>query len=314
MGDGGKDPSRGLIALAADAFDSNNFEAAGRHLEQARKLTGWTGQLRVLQGFLHLLEKKYDQADELFKAAAQSREGAQGASVGQGHLALIRKEHAEARRLLAPAAAAGEARFRGLVNEQVAAKPYRWMVFRMALIGLGWAAANTNQHNLAIKQFDRVLDRMEGDVFALIGKGNSLNALNRLDAAEAALERVLLLDPDNQYATAELALVKFNRGDDDAAEKLFKAALKHEGERYTCPHEGLGLIYLRAGKIDKARDSFKKAIKINPNIEFKKFNGLARIHIRDGKYNKARELLRKSMQNYPYDDEARKLLESIKGK
>jgi len=309
------DPSRGLLGLAAEAFDGNRFEAAGRHLEQCRKLlAGWTGRLRVLQGFLYLLEKKYDKAGEQFKEAAATEEGAMGARVGQGHLALIAKDHDEARRLLTPAAAAGEALFSDLAVGNKNRKPYRWLVHRMALLGLGWAAANTNQHDEAVKQFDKILARRADDIFAWIGKGNSLNALNKLDAAEAALGRVLRLDPDNKYATAELALVKFNRGEDAAAERLFKAALKQESERYTCPHEGLGLIYLRAGKIDQARDSFKKAIQINPDIEFKKFNGLARIHIREGKYAKARELLKKSMKNYPYDDEAKKLLESIKGK
>ena len=41
---------------------------------------------------------------------------------------------------------------------------------------------------------------------------------------------------------------------------------------------------------------------------------MAKIFIREDKYVKARKLLRKSMQNYPYDDEAKKLLASIKGK
>ncbi len=310
----GEDPSRGLLALAVDAFSSNYFEAAGRHLEQARALTGWTAQLRVLQGFLHLLEKKYELADEMFQAAATTKEGALGASVGQGHLALVRKDNARASQLLVPAVAAGESLFKGHSVDDLDARPYPWMVHRMALLGLGWAAANTNQHRQAIKHFDKILNSMDDDTFAWIGKGNSLNALNQLDAAEAALTRVLRLDPDNRYATAELALVKYNRGEDAAAERLFKAALKQESERYTCPHEGLGLIYLRAGKIEKARDSFNKAIKINPNIEFKKFNGLARIHIREGKYDRARKLLRKSIQNYPYDDEAKKLLKSIERK
>ena len=179
---------------------------------------------------------------------------------------------------------------------------------------MGWVSANTNKHELAMAYFDRVLARAPEDLFALLGKGNSLNALGMLGPAEKYLKRVLALDPDNQYATAELALVKFNRGDDAASEKLFLAALAEEPNRYTCPHEGLGMIYLRAGKLDKARASFDKAIKINPDIEFKKYNGLARIYIKEGKVERARALLRKSIKNYPYDGEARGLLESIKGK
>ena len=157
------------------------------------------------------------------------------------------------------------------------------------------------------------LANQEEDLFALLGKGNSLNAMGKLDPAQEQFDRVLGIDKHNKYAMAELALVNFNRGQFDRAESLFKAAMARDASaRYTCPYEGLGMVYLRAGKLKQAKDHFKKAIKINPNIEYKKFNGLARIMIREGKLDRARELLRKSVENYPYDDEAKKLAESIR--
>ncbi len=306
------DPVLGAFDLAMDAFHENRFPAARRHVTQAMKAKKVSGH-RVLVGFLLLLQKKYVKAGETFAEASRMNPADAGVDVGKGHLALIRKDYKETRRLLEPAVKAGD---RALAAGKDLAEDhsYRWMVYRMACLGMGWAAANENRHRAAIAYFDRPLGKIPEDIFAWLGKGNSLNARGKLDAAEKALRKVLDLDPDNKYATAELALVKYNKGDNQEAERLFKTALKQDPGRYTCPHEGLGLIYLRAGKLAQAKDSFRKAIKINPNIEFKKFNGLAKILIREGKYAQARELLRKSMANYPYDDEAKKLLASIKGR
>lgn len=303
------DPVLGAFDLAMDAFHEHRFAAAKRHVTQAMKAKKESGH-RVLFGFLLLLEKRYKEAAVAFKEAGQKDPGA---AVGKGHLALIHKDYKVARPLLEPAVRAGDAAL--AAGKDLPEKhAYRWMVYRMACLGMGWISANQNQHRVAITYFDRPLSKVPEDIFSWLGKGNSLNALGKLDAAEAALRRVLVFDPDNKYATAELALVKYNKGDNREAERLFKAALKQDQGRYTCPHEGLGLIYLRAGKYAQAKASFRKAIKINPDIEFKKFNGLARIFIREGKYDRARKLLRKSMDNYPHDDEAKKLLATIKGK
>jgi len=310
----GDDATWEVFLLAVDAFEDHRFDTARRHVKQAARVGGWRARFRVLRGLLLLLEKKYEQAGKQFREAARAGGGGAGPAVGQGHLAIIRKDYKAARGLFAAAVKEGDHHARVLKEDLYEKRPYIWMVYRMACLGMGWVSANVNEHPQAISYFDRVIAGKAGDIFAWLGKGNSQNALNKLDAAETALKKVLKLDPGNKYATAELALVKYNRGQDGEAERLFLAALKQDEAQYTCPHEGLGLIYLRAGKLARAKASFRKAIKINPDIEYKKFNGLARILIREGKYARARKLLRKSMQNYPYDDEAKNMLASIKGK
>ena len=300
-------PARSLAA-ALESFAGNRFADARRHLARAR-VKGEDARRKVLLGFILLLEKKYTLARARFQQAQKLEPRQAGAQVGLGHLAIIRKDYPAAGALLHPFVAPS--------HEPVgahAARTYRWLVWRMARLGMGWIAANQNRHPEAIKHFDRVLSHNRGDLFALLGKGNSLSALSLLEQAEATLGQALKLDPGNKYAMAELALVMHNRGQDAQAERLFKAALKLDPRRYTCPHEGLGLIYLRAGKLDQARASFRKAIAINPNIEYRKFNGLARILIGEGNYAGARKLLRQSMKNHAFDPTARKLLNSIKGK
>ncbi len=299
-------PAAKELATALSTLDEQQYRRASVHVERALAAGGGS-QARVVKGFLLLLQKKYAEAEKLFQAATADA----GARVGLGHLAIVRKQYAAARLLLEPEVKAGAATFGG--NKKASLVGYGWLTYRMAAQGMGWLLANQNQHEAAIKQFDRVLVQDASDVFALLGKGNSLNALKRLDGAQKHLQKVLEVDPYNQYALAELALVKLNRGKLKEAEALFKAALRQAGSaRYTCPHEGLGMIYMRAGKLKLAKASFRKAIDINPNIEFKKFNGLARIFIREGKYAQARKLLQQSIKNYPHDDEARKLLATIR--
>ena len=304
-------PTPPLVALAAalESFAGNHFADARRHLARAH-VGGGDTRRQVLLGFILLLEKKYADAGARFRQVLKQSPRHAGARVGLGHLAVIRKDYVKARAHLQPSAVPSPA---ASPNGPVE-RSYNRLVWRMACLGAGWIAANQNRHKEAIQQFERVLSHNSDDLFALLGRGNSLNALGSLEQAEASLARVLNLDPSNKHAMAELALVKHNRGQDAQAERLFKAALKLDPGHYTCPHEGLGLIYLRAGKLGQAKLSFRKAIAINPNIEYRKFNGLARILIGEGDYAGARKLLRQSVKNYPFDHTARKLLSSIRGK
>ena len=188
---------------------------------------------------------------------------------------------------------------------------YYHFMHRMGCLGMGWLHANQDQHDQAIKYFNRVLAHRPYDLLARLGKGNSLMGMQLMDQAEQELQGVLDLDPDNPYATAELASIHLSRGDVARAEQGFEAALAAHGKGYTCPYEGLGMVYLKQGRIEQARKSFEKAISINPDIEYKKFNGLARIYIQDGRTAEARKLLLKSIANYPYDDEAKTMLSKL---
>lgn len=311
----GQEPAspRRAFRSAMESFEKHRFEAALSFLQQAQA-SGVQARHRVLQGFILLLKSNPEEAAKLFAKAGKQDRDDSGAEVGMGHLAIIRRDYLRARNRLLPAVKKQGRLFGDPGRTLTAAHPYPWLVYRMACLGMGWVAANQNKHTLALTYFERVLTHKKDDIFSLLGKGNSLNALNLLQQAERTMNRVLELDPKNRHAMANLALVKYNRDQDAEAERLFKAALKQGQGRYTCPHEGLGMVYLRAGRIAEAKASFNKAITINPHIEYKKFNGLAKIMIREGNYKKARSLLRKSIKNYPYDGEAKKLLTSLRGR
>jgi tetratricopeptide (TPR) repeat protein len=266
-----------------------------------------TPHFLVVKGFMVMARKEYDAAGTLFAQAEATAQDDPGPAIGRGHLAIIEQNYKQARSLLEPAL---ELWLQASVSTAPDPDYYHFM-HRMGCLGMGWLHANQDQHDQAIKYFNRVLAHRPYDLLARLGKGNSLMGMQLMDQAEQELQGVLDLDPDNPYATAELASIHLSRGDVARAEQGFEAALAAHGKGYTCPYEGLGMVYLKQGRIEQARKSFEKAISINPDIEYKKFNGLARIYIQDGRTAEARKLLLKSIANYPYDDEAKTMLSKL---
>jgi len=307
-GDQGSDDldARQAYLMALSSYDSEDLSGALRHIEQA------LGQeplpaYKVLKGAFLLFDKRYQEAEALFSEAKSAGGKDPGPEVGLGHLDIVARRYSAARRKLEPALQ------HWLQHGSVASElgGYDLLVQELANLGLGWVCANQNRHDEAIDYFDRILSLQPEDLLALLGTGNSLIALGRLDEAQGMFERVLDQDTDNPYALAELGTLRAMRGDTEGAEAVFRRAMERGGEGYTCPYEGLGLLYLQQGRIEDARANLEKAIEINPDIEYKKFNGLARIYIREGRVDEARKLLQKSVRNFPYDDEARGLLDGL---
>jgi tetratricopeptide (TPR) repeat protein len=261
----------------------------------------------VLAGMIDLMNKRYDQARTMFSTAETKKQIA-GAMAGLGHLAIIDKDYESADLRFAQAFEALPAKVARTSDEDRLLVSYDWFVFEMATLGKAWSLSNRNRHKQAMRLFDQVLSHQPDDRFAMLGKANSLTAFGDLGGAEALLQKVLDQDEKNPYALAELAMVKLRLGQVEAAESGFRMAAKEGAEGYTCPFEGLGILYMKQGKVELAKKNFEKAIELNPEIEYRKFNGLARIHIEKGEYETARGLLEKSIENYPYDPEAKKLL------
>lgn len=302
-----------LIETALDAMETGEFAETAALLD---RLPVGSSDVRplFLQSLLQLFQRNPKTAASLLSRAQAIAPDDLAVRIGLGHVDLINKQYEEA-----------NAKLTAALEEMPLPEPlprskmdcldrYRKLLAETALLGLGWTAANQNRHEEALAYYDRILGFDPQQLLALIGKGNSLTGLRRLDEAEEVFRKALSLYPDNSYALAELALVKYNRGELNAAKQLFTDALKRDDRHYTCPYEGLGLVYLRQDNFTEAKKNFQRAIDINPDIEYKKFNGLAKIYIREGKYDHAAELLKKSIENYPYDEEAPKLLELISRK
>ena len=300
-------PGAANFLASLDAFESGDYSAALHQVDAALALEQHA-RYRTVRAAMLLFSRRFDEAGVLLDELRGDPLVALGAQMGLAHLAINARSYEQAHELLAVGL--------GTVPAPLAAgagvtRRYDDFVYELACLGMGWSAANRNEHVQAISWFDRILARQSDDLLGMIGKGNSLIGLGLLADAARVLESVLEVHPDNPYALAELAMIRLKNGEDGAAEQGFRKALAQDDRNYTCPYEGLGLLYLRQGRTEKARENLQRAIQINPDIEFKKYNGLARIHMSEGNYEAATKLLRKSQENFPHDDEAARLLEEV---
>jgi tetratricopeptide (TPR) repeat protein len=297
------------------SYHTGDYQNALKYIDRSVELDQ-NSCLKQMKGYVYLLQRRFEKAREFFSNFSKNSASEMEAMVGLGHLAIVDKDYEKATRLLQDAATEAQNR-----ADYVNADAYsslelscRNFPYKMVCLGLGWTAGNQDKHGEAMKYFQRVLDTDPKDILALLGKANSLGGLHRLDEAQRLYKKILEIYPDNVYALAELGRIHYNQGDDQAAEKVYRKALEQDVDHYTCPYEGLGLIFMRRGKLAEAKEYLQKSIDINPNIEFKKFNALAKIYIDEGRFGEAKKLLAKSIENYPYDDEAKRMLKEIEGK
>ncbi len=292
-----------------EAFEHGDYSDALTRLD-ASLAAGGGPRVQLVRACMLLFSRRFEEASARLEELSDDPSLTAGVSVARGHLAINERDYERAHQLLAVGMEPVPVRDQGGVQPTTQSH-YAVFVYELACLGMGWSEANRNQHVRAISWFDRILSGQDDDQLAMIGKANSLIGLGLLGDAEKLLTRVLAAHPGNPYALAELAMIRMGRGDDEAAEQGFRQALQRDGSNYTCPYEGLGLLYLRQGRTDEAKEHLARAIDINPNIEFRKYNGLARIYITEGNYDEARKLLEKSIENFPHDGEAGRMLAEI---
>jgi len=300
-----REVSHTQFETARICYEYGDYENAMRYIERAFYCRDGYKELnkyQLLKGFILVNMKRYNEAEQIFNTVLNSGSGIEAliAKVGIGHIEITRNNYTLAKKY-----------FQEMLKVE-RADP-------MANLGMAWINSNQNNHEEALlyyeaigeSGFSRMLGLRPPQILILLGEGNALMGLKRIEEAKKTFERVLMIDPQNEYALAELGIVLYNKQDDKHAEEFFKESLKVNKTSYTCPYEGLGLLYLRAGKTKEAEENFKKAIEMNPNIEYKKYNGLAKIYLKKGMYKEAKELLVKSIKNYPYDNEAQELLRQL---
>ena len=258
---------------------------------------------RVLSAVLRLQARDQAGAEALLKADGP------GVAVARAHLAIARRDFDTAAGWLSAAAAVTEGDHAARLGapSTAAEGDYAALVAELDALARGWIQANRNEHRAAMETFAALLAVQPASLLGRLGLGNSQLGAGELAAAEETFGRVLAASPGNPYALAELSVIRLARGDAEGAERGFQQVAASAGEGYTCPYEGLGLVYLKQGRTEDARRAFETAISINPDIEYKKYNGLARIHLEAGSLDEAEALLKRSLANFPYDNPATEL-------
>jgi tetratricopeptide (TPR) repeat protein len=318
QGNGRTQLDAALAALSAgDGASARQF--LGRLLEPVTAADGsriahlplQRAEIEALEGFALLLDRDLEGARARFDGA----QGPGGASaLGRAHVAIAMRDYPRAEAAIEavlPQLDGAWVEHEGdalLLDPQRLCQRYLW---EMAHLGLAWVHANQGRQREALAEYDAVLAKRPDHLLALLGRGNALTWLGRLGEARALFEGALERYPDNAFLLAELAVVQLQLDQPDQAEISLQASLAHADGHYTCPYEGLGILYLERGETERAAASFEKAIALNPDIEFRKYNGLARIRMAEGRLEQARALLEKSIANYPHDQEAPRLLREL---
>jgi tetratricopeptide (TPR) repeat protein len=290
-------PSPEEIAAASDEEAFAAALAAWRRgglqegLAWAPRLMDQGAEGRVLAGVLHLQARDQEAVEPTLTGDDP------GIALLKAHLAIAQRHFADAERWMGPPPTGDD--------------EYSKFLAELHALARGWILANGNKHPDAVQVFHRLLEDQPKSILGLLGLGNSQLGAGHLDAAEATFGRVLALSPGNQYALAELSVIRLARGDAEGAEAGFHRVAEAAGDTYTCPYEGLGLAYLKQGRTDEAKAAFEKAISINPDIEYKKYNGLARIHLDAGRLDQAETLLKRSLANFPNDNPATAMLAEL---
>jgi tetratricopeptide (TPR) repeat protein len=300
LGSGAADAPGLDLSAAVDAFITGPTAGLAGWSAARDDAASWT-----LRALLWLHERDYARVEAMLAAPPPGVHLAEAAVV-RAHLAIVRQDFDAA------LAAVGDRVPEAPIGDGSNGFARARLLARSGDLAHGWARSNRDEHPLALLAFERLAAREPDDLLGGVGLGNSLLALGRLDEAEAAFDAVLARDPQNRFALAERAMVYFVRGDDERAEIGFVAAMQHAPDNYTCPYEGLGLLYLRDGRRGEAAELFERAIEINPAIEYRKYDELARIRLAEGDLDAAEALLERSLRNHPHGSDARRLMDDLR--
>ncbi len=161
--------------------------------------------------------------------------------------------------------------------------------FYPAEAGLGYASLAEKAFADAIGRFDKVLGRVPAYIPALVGRGDALAGVGRVDEAGASYNAALAADP----------------GLADVRRRLDVLALRTQQESLRAAREAA-----EAGRYDEAREAYNRAIAGSPESAFL-YRELALVERRQGRADGAVEHLRKAVALDPADARALVLLGEV---
>jgi tetratricopeptide (TPR) repeat protein len=155
--------------------------------------------------------------------------------------------------------------------------------------GLGYVEVARGNHKRALERFDRVVARAPAYLPALLGRAQTLLALERTQDALTAFEAVLAVDPSLAEVRRRVDALRFRAMDESLA-----AARTAE----------------QAGQFDKARSLYERAAAASPESAFL-YRELARIDRRLNRHDDAIEHATKAVTLDPSDGAAHLLLADV---
>jgi tetratricopeptide (TPR) repeat protein len=146
--------------------------------------------------------------------------------------------------------------------------------FFPAETSLGYLELARKDAKASLAHFDRVLEKQNGDVSALVGRGQALLTLNRDADALGAFERALAADPNQPEVRRRIDVLRFRVSEQDIARARSAA---------------------RAGRFDEAVQAYTTAIAASPDSPFL-YRELAAVEKQAGRSDDALGHYRKAVE------------------
>lgn len=151
------------------------------------------------------------------------------------------------------------------------------------------------EFNAAVEQADAVIQRNPDRWEAYVIRARALENLERLDEAQAGYEKALEIAPDNIEVQRTLAGFFTRKGDDAAAEPLFRAIIEKEPTARSYFDLG-GFLTEATGRDEEAEAAFRKGVEVAaPDEKAQAYQRFASFYYQRERYDEAEKLLQEGI-------------------
>jgi tetratricopeptide (TPR) repeat protein len=131
------------------------------------------------------------------------------------------------------------------------------------LVRLGWLHYLNKQYTQSIQFYQQACGLMPYSIEAKLGLVKPLSVMENWNQVMEQYEAVLKIDPQNYTANYWAAVIKYNRKQYEAAQKMFEKLINLYPFDYDANHM-LAWTYLNLGRKNDARLLFSKTLLIKP--------------------------------------------------
>lgn len=137
-------------------------------------------------------------------------------------------------------------------------------------VGAGYDALVNGAYDTSLGFYERALKDEPHSVLALLGRAAALQKLHKLEAAQAAYNQVLALDPDNREALSNLIVILAENAPAQAVTKLLD--MEKQYPSFSPIKAQLGLAYAKQGMMEPALESLRRATALAPESLMYQYN------------------------------------------
>lgn len=315
---------RARVLGVASLIASGRYEEAHSELAILSREFPGNGDLQLQAGFLAIAEKKYADAERLFRLARQASPSDSRSEAGLVEVYTAQRQFEQAIRVLTDdlKTSSEPGMIRGLLADtafragklDVAMASYQELLSTEPksaelLIRLGMVYQAKGDHTGAVTALKQATQFAPGAPLAHALLAISLEKTHQTEQAIASYQRALQLQPDNPTVLNNLAYLLADKGNSDEALRLVQQALRKFPAQPTYS-DTLGYIYLKKKMNESAVRTFDHLVEQYPNSPVFRYHlGMALLEIGD-KAN-ARIQLESALANQPSAEDALKVKELL---